>query len=250
MNKKLLTLTLLLSGINAVSLGQKQLVRKLPDTKKEKDIIDSKKITAIKYAQAELNSTSANEIDEFGVEWSGKNVVDVPDKCHFDLLFGPTSSKLWSDAGWRFTKEIESLSNWLAKALITTDDLYGINAREGAADAFLHCYFIAGITYSFGSDLAEDFITFYNGTYVGTDMTELNRATMDIHNNTAAVGLGVNFKAYEGSMTGTIYEKLAKYISHVIKNGKYYDIIQLNGSGLGFINTTQGVQDPMFPPFC
>ena len=252
MNKKLLTLTLLLSGINAVSLGQKQLVKKLPETKKDKTVINSKKITAIKYAQAELASTSGKEIDQFGVEWSGRNVVDTGDLCHFDLFCGPTSVKFWSEAGGKYIAELDTIVNWHAKSTAYSDKLYGKDVREGAADAFLHCYFITGIAYSYGSDFAEDFITFYNGTYVGSDMTELNRATMDTHNNTVAIGLVENFKGYanSNSMTGTIYEKLAKYISHVVKNGKYYDIIQLNSSGLGFINTTQGVQDPLFPPYC
>lgn len=251
MNKKLLTLTLLLSGINAVSLGQKQLVKKLPETKKDKTVINSKKITAIKYAQAELASTSEKEIDKYGIEWSGRNIVDTGD-FHFDLFFGPTSIKFWSEAGGKYIVEFDTITNWLAYASKFTDEYFGVNKREGDADAFFHCYFVAGLTYSYGSDFAEDFITFYNGTYVGSDMTELNRATMDTHNNTVAIGLVENFKGYanSNSMTGTIYEKLKKYISHVVKNGKYYDIIKLNSSGLGFINTTQGVQDPLFPPYC
>lgn len=188
-----------------------------------------------------------------------KNFTDADlNGAVFDLMFGqgePTELYWEYILAYHEYEVIETLAAYKIEAWNYSSKNYGVNdstLTDGVADAFRHLFFVALASAKYGKNYTrKNIVNIYPGTYTGTDIAQSNRIIMDNHNNEVGLTLGEAFRVqYESMLTGTLYEKMNVFIQHVLKCGSYYDVIELKPNKQGFMYTTQGVKNKLFPPFC
>ncbi len=254
MNKNILYVTAMLTGITLSSsnIGVKYTSIKTNTPKIRPTILkvqeDNNSETS--YIENELNLLANTDTDDLGIVYSGKNVVDC-NGYPYDLFFGEMSYRFWGSVGDRYPFKGDKITNFMGAAYALSHNYYGDSWDVGPGDAFMHIYLVAMISYTYGESFANEFITFYQGSYVGSNIVDSNRETMDNHNNGVAVKFGTTFKEkYKDRLTGNLEEDMGTYCTHIVRYGEYYDVIELTDDGLGFINTYRGVRNTLFPPSC
>ena len=173
------------------------------------------------------------------------------DSVAFDFFFGVGSDDYWNRMTFIYLPSvIEKLVVFLDFTAYYTNQYYQRFKSDDASDAFRHIYFVAQVANHFGSAFTNDMLS--QGGYNGGDMAQLNRHTMDCHNNTIGVNIGIQYaNNYHLSMPANQDPlNLAKFATHVVKYGSYYDVYEMTANDLGFIHTTEGVRNTLFPPYC
>lgn len=173
------------------------------------------------------------------------------DDTAFDFFFGWGSDDYWNRMTFVYLPSvIGKLSVFLEFTYSYTNQYYHRFNSDDSSDAFRHIYFVSLITNEFGAALANDLLS--QGGYNGSEMPQLNRHTMDCHNNSIGVSTGLAYSNnYHLSMpTNQDPLNLAKFATHVVKYGEYYDVYELTADDLGFVHTTEGVRNSLFPPYC
>lgn len=173
------------------------------------------------------------------------------DSVAFDFFFGVGSDDYWNRMTLIYMPSvIEKLVVFLDFTAYYTNQYYHRFNSDDASDAFRHIYFVAQISNHFGSAFANDMLS--QGGYNGSDIAQLSRHSMDCHNNAIGVNIGVQYaNNYHLSMPANQDPlNLAKFATHVVKYGTYFDVYEMTANDLGFIHTTEGVRNSLFPPYC
>ena len=255
MNKNLLYVTTMLTGItlsssntgvNLTSIKTNQ-IKNRPSIHKAQE----ERTSETGYIENEMSLLANTTTDELGIVYSGKNVVDC-NGYPYDLFFGAMGYRFWGSVADRYPFKVDKISNFMGSASSYARYYYGDDGWDvGPGDAFMHIFLVAMVSYTYGESFANEFITFYQGSYVGGNIVDSNRETMDNHNNSVAIKFGTTFKEkYKDRLTGNLEEDMGSYCSHIVRYGEYYDVIELTDDGLGFRNTTRGIRNPLFPPSC
>lgn len=257
MNKVIVGFTALLTGssLNAVSAKTNTVyvpTENLSCT--EKILKENQKVTdTVKYISRERGikkQATQSIITNVSNYYNASTASANSEEYVYDLYFGDGAYDFWDTVATRYPTKAFGFTEILTRATYDTEDEYGVFESDGDADAFAHIYLVAQVTYKYGSSFAEEFLSFYKKGYNGSDMTNLNRQTMDLHNNPIGIMVGSNYKDYQHHMTGDVHKDLITYVKHVVKHGSYYGVLKLSADKMGFVNTTVGETCPVFPPFC
>ncbi len=173
------------------------------------------------------------------------------DSVAFDFFFGVGSDEFWNRMTFVYVPSvIGSFYAYLELTYCYTNQYYHRFNSDDASDAFRHIYFVSLVANEFGSTLANDLLS--QGGYNGSDIAQLSRHGMDCHNNAIGVNIGIQYaNNYHLSMPDNQEPlNLAKFATHVVKYGSYYDVYEMTANDLGFIHTTEGVRNSLFPPYC
>ena len=169
----------------------------------------------------------------------------------FDFFFGVGSEEFWNRMTFIYLPNvIGRLTSFLDFTYFYTNQYYQRFKSDDASDAFRHIYFVSLVANEFGRALANDLLA--QGGYNGSDIAQLSRHGMDCHNNAIGVNIGLQYaNNYHLSMPDNQEPlNLAKFATHVVKYGSYYDVYEMTANDLGFIHTTEGVRNSLFPPYC
>ena len=173
------------------------------------------------------------------------------DSVAYDFFFGVGSEDYWNRMTFIYLPSvIGKISAFLELTYAYTNQYYHRFNSDDASDAFRHIYFVSLITNEFGSLLANDLLS--QGGYNGSNVAQLTRHSMDCHNNAIGIRVGVQYaNNYHLSMPDNQEPlNLAKFATHVVKYGSYYDVYEMTANDLGLIHTTEGVRNTLFPPYC
>ena len=173
------------------------------------------------------------------------------DSVAYDFFFGVGSEDYWNRMTFIYLPSvIGKISAFLELTYAYTNQYYHRFNSDDASDAFRHIYFVSLITNEFGSLLANDLLS--QGGYNGSNVAQLTRHSMDCHNNAIGISVGVQYaNNYHLSMPDNQEPlNLAKFATHVVKYGSYYDVYEMTANDLGLIHTTEGVRNTLFPPYC
>lgn len=257
MNKVIVGFTALLTGssLNAVTAKNNAVYIPTENLSCSETIIKkNQRVTeAIKYISRERGikkQASQSIISNVTNYYSASLASTSSSEYVYDLYFGDGAYEFWDAVATRYPTKAFGFTEILTKATYDTEDEYGVFESDGDADAFAHIYLVAQVTYKYGSSFAEEFLSFYKTGYNGSDMTNLNRQSMDLHNNPIGIQVGSNYRDYQHHMTGDVQKDLITYVKHVVKYGSYYGVLKLSANKMGFVNTTVGETCPLFPPFC
>ncbi len=258
MNKVIVGFTALLTGssLNAVTARTNAVYVPTENLSCSETIIkENQRVTeTIKYISRERGikkQTTQNLITDIVSQGYSVSAASTSnDEYVYDLYFGDGANEFWMAFSDKYPIKAYTVMDYVVMAMVDTKAEYGKLETDNDSDAFAHIYLVALITYKYGSSFAEEFLSFYKTGYNGSDMTNLNRQSMDLHNNPIGIQVGSNYRDYQHHMTGDVQKDLITYVKHVVKYGSYYGVLKLSANKMGFVNTTVGETCPLFPPFC
>lgn len=251
MNKYLIGLSLLTLSLSSVPSVKQDKFVELPSKKlsleENKEDISQYLISEGTVVDEEQRKEMLNRI--LSITTPTRSAAS--DSVAFDFFFGVGSEEFWDRMILIYLPSvIGKLTLFLDFTTYYTNQYYQRFKSDDASDAFRHIYFVALVANEFGRNFAEDFIS--QGGYNGGDMAQLSRHTMDSHNNVIGVEAGIAYATnFYYSMPSDQYAtNIAKYATHIVKYGSYYDVYEMTANDLGFIHTTEGVRNSLFPPYC
>lgn len=272
MNKKLLFTTLMVGTTLCSNIGaninkpnnfniERKMTAKNADAseaneeKEEEESVDEETAAEYVSSQVMLNEEQrtafVNKI--MNAIGSNANTMSTTSSSYieYDMFFASNSTPFWNEVALRYNlNETMYIADYFTLSCDLTEHYYSRNVSDDDSDAFRHIVYMALLTNKFGAEFTREFMTFYGG-YSGTDIKQSNRYSMDNHNDNIGVMIGIQYHdGYSNTMSGYAENNIGKYATHVVKFGEYYDVLKLTNDDLGFVHTTQGIQNINFPPFC
>lgn len=253
MKKGLLFLASLMLGTSIAPLSNSY--HKIPDVTAKRlsnEQSEEENVTRYLATEASRNSEEQKEVEAKIASFVSRNIstTDEEEASKYDLFFNYGSDGFWDAVGLVYLPSAASdFVDFAEAAQRYAIEFYNRNKSDDASDAFRHIYLIAMITATYGRSTAEQFYSLAAG-YTGPDIAQQNRHTMDCHNNPIGVRVGLSYPGYSYAMTEGMAKNMARYVAHVTKYGSYYDVYEMTANDMGFIHTTEGRRNSLFPPYC
>jgi hypothetical protein len=211
-------------------------------------------VTCSKYlaTEASRNSAEQRQVESRIASFVSRttSTTDEEEAAKFDKFFNLGSAAFWELVGANFIPyAANDFVDYAELAMEYAVTYYGHNKSDDASDAFRHVYLVAMITANYDAVTAREFCNLYSG-YAGTDVAQSIRSTMDNHNNSIGITLGLQYPGYSYSMSGPVSRDIAKFATHAVKYGSYFDIYEMTADDLGLVHTTRGYRNSLFPPYC
>lgn len=255
MKKELLFLSTLMLGTSIAPFSNSyHKIDNIPAKRLSNTQDEEVKLTRYLATEASRNSAEQKQVEARAASFVSRSTstANEEEASKFDLFFNYGSEDFWEAVAAIYLPSVAmDFIDYAECAMYYSEQYYRRILSDDASDAFRHIYLVAMITVNYGRTMAQQFYTLLAG-YTGSDIAQQNRHTMDCHNNVIGAEIGQRYidSDYEYTLGDNTVQNIALFATHAVKYGSHYDIYELTADDMGFVHTTEGRRNSLFPPYC